>query len=85
MNKSLIISLLVLTILCLFVLTGCTTTENARFKNIYTLQGEDGYKDYILVDTETNVMYWCHDAYQSTGLTVLVDSDGKPLLYTKSK
>ena len=38
----------------------------------------------VLVDTETGVQYLYHASGNSGGLTVLVDSEGKPLLYRKS-
>ena len=36
------------------------------------------------VDTETGVQYLYHSAGYSGGLTVLVDAEGKPLLYRKT-
>ena len=38
----------------------------------------------IWVDTQTGVQYLYHASGYSGGLTVLVDSEGKPLLYRKS-
>ncbi len=38
----------------------------------------------IWVDTETGVQYLYHAAGYSGGLTVLVDAEGKPLLYRKT-
>ena len=38
----------------------------------------------IWVDTETDVQYLYHSAGYSGGLTVLVDAEGKPLLYRKT-
>ena len=38
----------------------------------------------IWVDTETGVQYLYHAAGNSGGLTVLVDAEGKPLLYHKT-
>ena len=38
----------------------------------------------IWVDTRTGVQYLYHCAGQSGGLTVLVDAEGKPLLYRKT-
>ena len=38
----------------------------------------------IWVDTETGVQYLYHAAGYSGGLTVLVDAEGKPLLYRKA-
>ena len=37
-----------------------------------------------MVDTQTGVQYFYHAAGNSGGLTVLVDAEGKPLLYRKT-
>lgn len=38
----------------------------------------------VLVDTETGVQYLFHFDGSAAGLTVLVDAEGKPLLYRKA-
>ena len=38
----------------------------------------------IWVDTQTGVQYLYHSSGYSGGMTVLVDAEGKPLLYRKS-
>ena len=38
----------------------------------------------IWVDTQTGVQYLYHSSGNSVGLTVLVDADGKPLLYHRT-
>lgn len=38
----------------------------------------------IWVDTQTGVQYLYHASGNSGGLTVLVDADGKPLLYHRT-
>ena len=38
----------------------------------------------VWVDTQTGVQYLYHSAGNSGGLTVLVDAEGKPLLYRKT-
>lgn len=39
-------------------------------------------KEYeVYYDNETKVMYLVVDVYRGGGITVLVDADGKPLLY----
>ena len=38
----------------------------------------------IWVDTQTGVQYLYHSSGNSGGLTVLVDADGKPLLYHRT-
>lgn len=38
----------------------------------------------VLVDTQTGVQYFYHAVGNSGGLTLLVDAEGKPLLYRKT-
>ena len=38
----------------------------------------------VLVDTQTGVQYLFHFDGSAAGLTVLVDAEGKPLLYRKT-
>ena len=38
----------------------------------------------VLVDTQTGVQYLFHFDGSAAGLTVLVDAEGKPLLYRKA-
>ena len=38
----------------------------------------------VLVDTQTGVQYLYHAVGNSGGLTLLVDAEGKPLLYHKT-
>lgn len=38
----------------------------------------------VLVDTQTGVQYLFHFDGSAAGLTLLVDADGKPLLYRKT-
>ena len=38
----------------------------------------------VLVDTQTGVQYLYHAVGNSGGLTLLVDAEGKPLLYPKT-
>ena len=54
--------------------------ENERFIQIYNQSStHDGFR--IFYDKETKVMYLISDIYKGGGITVLVDKDGKPLLY----
>lgn len=69
MNKKLIILLLIILSVSL---TGCGDLYN-RFETI-----EEDSPDYrIIVDKETGVLY----LNRFYGITVLLDKDGKPLLY----
>ena len=82
--KKIIISLLIIGI----VLTGWLLkdvtisnnyAENERFIQIYNQYSKDSFRIYY--DKETKVMYLITDIYKGGGITVLVDKDGKPLLY----
>ena len=53
-------------------------TDN-RFILIYNQSSSDGFRIYY--DKKTKVMYLVSDIYKGGGITVLVDKDGKPLLY----
>lgn len=53
--------------------------ENERFIQIYNQYSKDGFRIYY--DKKTKVMYLISDIYKGGGATVLVDRDGKPLLY----
>ena len=76
------ISLTILLIIGVFTLTGCSDDENIpdvdnRFKKIYS-----DWAYYVIYDTETKVMYSVSNGDCNGGtLTLLVDADGKPLLY----
>lgn len=75
-------------------LTGCTSNRNneiepkideSRLVKISETKGFGSYTEYILYDKETLVMYICIEKRTSysghAGLTVMLDADGKPLLY----
>ena len=51
------------------------------------VMGESAFisSNEVLVDTQTGVQYLYHAAGSSGGLTVLVDAEGKPLLYHKTQ
>ena len=80
-NKILKISVLVIMIIVsVFALSGCTETignEQTRF--IY-LSREGNFNIYY--DSKTKVMYAVSNGdYNRGNVTVLVDAEGKPLLY----
>ena len=52
-----------------------------RFEKIYG-QGVMTCSE-IWVDTQTGVQYFYHAAGNSGGMTVLVDAEGKPILYRR--
>lgn len=55
---------------------GNVNASNDRFILIYN---EDDFKIYC--DKKTKVMYLVKSVYKGGGITLLVDADGKPLLY----
>lgn len=80
-NKILKISVLVIMIIVsVFALSGCTETiANEQTRFIY-LSRESAFNIYY--DSETKVMYAVSNGYYNSGnVIVLVDAEGKPLLY----
>lgn len=84
--KKIIISLLIIIgiVLTGWLLKDVTISnnyaENGRFIKIYNQSSmNDGFRIYY--DKKTKVMYLISDIYKGGGITVLVDKDGKPLLY----
>lgn len=83
--KKIIVSLLIIIgiVLTGWLLKDVTISnnyaENERFIQIYNQYSKDGFRIYY--DKKTKVMYLISDIYKGGGATVLVDRDGKPLLY----
>lgn len=83
--KKIIISLLIIIAIILtgWLLKDVTISdnyaENERFIKIYDQYSKDTFRIYY--DKKTKVMYLITDIYKGGGITVLVDKDGKPLLY----
>lgn len=89
MKKTII---LIIMSIMIFSLVGCTietqpietTPIETRFEKIY--EQKTLYKDeefFIIVDKETKVQYLVFKDYRKGGMTILVDENGKPLLYTE--
>lgn len=86
--KKYVVFILVL-ILCLVLFTGCTITlspsQNGE-SNSNTLEDrffrlERTSRWCIYVDRQTNVMYLYRNGGYLGGISVMLDADGKPLLY----
>ena len=84
--KKIIISLLIMIgiVLTGWLLKDVTISnnyaENERFIQIYNQSSmKDEFRIYY--DKKTKVMYLISDIYKGGGITVLVDKDGKPLIY----
>lgn len=75
-------------LLLIILLTGCSADSKMsdyRGNSMYfkTVSDED-YGD-IVYDTRTGVEYWMSSGINNYGaLTLLVDADGKPLIYDRS-
>ena len=57
-------------------------TKEQRFVETEAQSGLRGVS--VLVDRQTGVQYLFHFNGNAAGLTVLVDAEGKPLLYRKT-
>ena len=83
-----VLAVILLIMICCFMFVGCsrkndviiTTELDSRFKIINDTNDGFGYFQ-IIVDTETGVMYLFRGEGYRGGLTVMVDADGKPLIY----
>lgn len=82
MKKKIILA--VLLAVMMFVLCACSTGQDKE------VQTEDGLfmvyhaynNGYVIVDTQTNVMYWMSTgSYNHGTLTLLVERDGSPKIY----
>lgn len=83
----------ILLCLCMiFALTGCGSSteeeeENVIGKRLEVVHSESHAPAHlsIVVDKETGVAYlWCGVGYKG-GLTVMLDSEGKPLIWGEEK
>ena len=77
------IMLLIIT-LC-FILTGCgeviVAEELSKPRTYFKIISSE-YDGDVIYDSRTKVQYWRSNSHYSSGsLTMLVDADGKPLLY----
>ena len=81
------IALFLSLVFILSMIAGCAKTDSVKSTTgsdrFYYIDGgtfEFGH-DTILVDRTTKVMYLFHKKYNAGGLTLLVDAEGKPLIY----
>jgi hypothetical protein len=74
---------LIVTLLACVCLTGCGSADSDEIeeKRIKVVSREG--QRYIFVDTETNVMYLYVRTGYSGGLTVMLDADGKPMIWNE--
>ena len=94
MRKKLFCLLLLLILPVCLLFTGCSTRSNnyqenisERFVVIEKVQDDfreiDGFvvDIFIVVDKETRIMYFVFAGNSRFGIEIMVDADGKPLLY----
>lgn len=81
---------LTLVLMIVFAFIGCSEQKSDSMKSdntettdrFITVYSE--YTNRIFVDTETNVLYFWHCSGYAGGLSVMVDENGKPLLWDKT-
>ena len=79
--------LILLIVLIVVLLTGCSSLDEVPSKEqeqelSMLMILKNYYSGLILVDRETNVMYWMSNgSYNSGNLTLLVDQDGNPKIW----
>lgn len=79
--------LILFIVLIMVLLTGCSSMDEVPNKEqeqelSMLMILKKYYSGLILVDRETNVMYWMsNSAYNSGNLTLLVDQDGNPKIW----
>lgn len=79
--KKKLIALIATIMLMLFTLCGCSGKFiSDRFFVVENL-GTQGSLEYIVCDRETGVLYLYKEEGYRAVMTVLLDKDGKPLLY----
>lgn len=82
--KIIIMSLIMIGML--FILSGCSSQIKAKEYELDRFVGIDnsiimGNGSVVFYDKNTKVMYLFFRYNEAAGLTILVDSEGKPLLY----
>lgn len=74
------------TLLAGMLLGGCcscnTPSAEGAVEQRFTVIWREGSSS-VIVDNETGVQYFYHDGVKEAFMTVLVDTDGKPLVYNK--
>lgn len=79
MKKLKLILVMVLVLIIPFGLVGCKNNVKRIKESRFIIVEEYNNRYYIWVDKETKVCYL--QSYYHSGLTVLVDENGKPILY----
>ena len=82
-----IVAIILVVMMSCFIFAGCGgTKENSRFVIIDSdINTENLSNTALYVDKQTGVVYWyTHSGYGQT-MTVLLNSDGTPVLYDFEK
>lgn len=82
-----IVAIILVVMMSCFIFAGCGgTKENSRFVIIDSdIKTENFSNTALYVDKQTGVVYWfTHSGYGQT-MTVLLNSDGTPVLYDFEK
>lgn len=85
-----ILSILICICILAFSLVACCGSGTAeakveeynRLMTIKDVEITGSNETYILVDDETGVCYLFVDGYESCAVTVMLDADGKPLIWS---
>lgn len=86
-----IIAFVLALVMCAVIFTGCGikesgTKENSRFVIIDSdVESEDRMWSALYADKQTNVVYWFTKSGYGQTMTVLLNSDGTPVLYDFEK
>lgn len=84
------IAIMLVCVLAVSILTGCNTVSKSREfdenATDYTFTRiSSGSRMSIYKEDVTDVMYVCYHAGYKGGMTVMLDTDGTPLLYSEWK
>lgn len=74
-------------VMCAVIFAGCGgTKENSRFVIIDSdVESEDRLSSALYADKQTNVVYWFTKSGYGQTMTVMLNSDGTPVLYDFEK
>lgn len=81
-----IVAIILVVMMSCFIFAGCGTKENSRFVVVDSnVESENLSNTALYVDKQTGIVYWyTHSGYGQT-MTVLLNSDGTPVLYDFEK
>ena len=82
-----IVAIILVVMMSCFIFAGCGgTKENSRFIIINSdVSSEDMFSSQLYADKQTNVVYWFTKSGYGQTMTVMLNSDGTPVLYDFEK